>query len=104
MSEQHVPIDIIVATEGEERPEVAPGSRIDVSVDGEMYPTARLADGRYIAWWFDTEAPAPDDPMTTEWVAAPTRFLAAATLRELWEDPATFDTLTAGAGENPSPG
>jgi hypothetical protein len=28
-------------------------------------------------------------------VTAPTRFLAAATLRELWEDPTTFDQVTA---------
>lgn len=95
MSEQHVPVEITVAGEEEERPSVDTASRIDVSVDGEMYPTARLADGRYVAWWFDTDAPEPEDPLTTEWVAAPTRFLAAATLRELWDDPAAFDSLVA---------
>lgn len=99
MSERHVPIEVIVAAETDERPRVEAGSRIDVSVDGQMCPTARLEDGRYIAWWFDADAPAPDDPVTTEWVAAPTRFLAAATIRELWENPAAFDALTSGDGE-----
>jgi len=93
MSERHVPIEVVVASEGEERPQVESETRIDVSVDGEMYPTARLEDGRYVAWWFEPEAPAPDAPVTTEWVAAPTRFLAAATLRELWQDPTQFDAL-----------
>jgi hypothetical protein len=93
VSERHVPIEVVVASEGEERPQVEPETRIDVSVDGEMYPTARLEDGRYVAWWFEAEAPDPDDPATTEWVAAPTRFLAAATLRELWEDPTRFDAI-----------
>lgn len=95
MSSRHVPIEILVADEDDERPSVKEGTRIDVSVNGQMYPTAKLADGRYVAWWFDTDAPAPDDEVTTEWVAAPTRFLAAATLGELWEDPAAFDTLVA---------
>lgn len=93
MTEQHIPVEITVAGEEGERPSVDTASRIDVSVDGEMYPTARLDDGRYVAWWFDTDAPEPEDPLTTEWVAAPTRFLAAATLRELWDDPAAFDSL-----------
>jgi len=96
MSQQHIPIEIVTATGDDERPRVDDDTRIDVSVDGEMYPTARLEDGRYVAWWFETDAPAPDDPAATEWVAAPTRFLAAATLRELWEDPAAFDSLVDG--------
>lgn len=91
--ERHIPIEILVPTDDGERPAVEAGSRIDVAVNDEMYPTARLEDGRYIAWWFEADAPAPDAPETTEWVAAPTRFLAAATLRELWEDPAAFDAL-----------
>lgn len=93
MSERHIPIEILAAGEAEELPDVASNSRIDVSVDGEIYPTVQLEDGRYVAWWFNAGAPAPDDPVTREWVAAPTRFLAAATLRELWEDPAAFDSL-----------
>lgn len=98
MSERHIPIEISVATDTDERPDVDSGTRLDVSVNGNLYPTARLEDGQYIAWWFDTEAPEPDDPVTTEWVAAPTRFLAAGTLHELWEDPAAFDDLTDGDG------
>lgn len=95
MTGNHVPIDILVGDEGDERPPVEPSTRIDVSVNGEMYPTARLEDGRYIAWWFTASprAPAPEDPAATEWIAAPTRFLAAATLHELWEDPCAFDDL-----------
>lgn len=95
VGEQSVLIELLVADGDEQRPAVESGSRIDVSVDGQMYPTARLADGRYIAWWFDTSAPDPTDSVATEWVAAPTRYLAAATLGELWEDPALFDSLTA---------
>jgi hypothetical protein len=97
--EQHIPVEITVASETEERPAVEAETRIDVSVNGELFPTARLADGRYIAWWFNAreDAPAPDDPLTTEWVTAPTRFLAAATICELWEDPKAFDTLTNGS-------
>ncbi|SDN19333.1 hypothetical protein SAMN04487949_3616 [Halogranum gelatinilyticum] len=97
VGEQSVHIELLVADGDEERPDVESGSRVDVSVAGEMYPTARLADGRYIAWWFDTSAPDPTDQAATEWVAAPTRYLAAATLRELWEDPSLFDTLTQGS-------
>lgn len=95
VTEQSVLIELLVSDGEEERPTVESGSRIDVSVNGEMYPTAKLADGRYIAWWFDTSAPDPTDSVATEWVAAPTRYLAAATLGELWEDPALFDSLTA---------
>lgn len=94
MSERHIPIEISVATGSGERPSVEARTRLDVSVNGNLYPTARLEEGQYVAWWFDTEAPAPDDPATTEWVTAPTRFLAAGTLHELWEDPAAFDELT----------
>lgn len=93
MNERHVPIEITVASESNDRPCVESGTRIDVSVDGQMYPTARLPDGRYAAWWFDADAPALDDPVTTEWVVAPTRFLAAGSLHELWQDPAVFDSL-----------
>lgn len=99
MTERHIPIEISVATDPDEQPSVDPGTRIDVSVDGQLYPTARLADGRYVAWWFETDAPALDDPATTEWVAAPTRFLAAGTLHELWEDPAAFDAVTEENGD-----
>ena len=96
MSQQHIPIEIVTATGDDERPRVDDDTRIDVSVDGEMYPTARLDDGRYVAWWFDADAPAPTASATTEWVAAPTRFLAAGTLHELWENPAVLDRLTDG--------
>ncbi|QLH76489.1 hypothetical protein HZS55_03845 [Halosimplex rubrum] len=91
--ERSIPIEISVATDGDERPPVDDETRVDVEVDGQMYPTARLADGRYVAWWFETDAPELSDPVTTEWVAAPTRFLAAGTLHELWQDPAAFDQL-----------
>ena len=94
VTEQSVLIELLVADGDEDRPTVEPASRIDVSVDGQMYPTAKLNDGRYIAWWFTTTAPDPTDAAATEWVAAPTRYLAAATLGELWEDPALFDSLT----------
>jgi len=94
--EHQVPIEISVATAGDDRPPVDDETRVDVEVEGRMYPTARLGDGRYVAWWFDTDAPALEDPVTTEWVAAPTRFLAAGTLHELWEDPAAFDAVTDG--------
>lgn len=96
MPESHVPIELIVADEGEERPAVADATRIDVVVNGRMFPTVELEDGRYVAWWHDTDAPAPDDPTAEEWVAAPTRFLAAATLRELWENPVAFESLRNG--------
>ena len=90
-----VPIEITVAEESDDRPELVPDSRMDVAVRGELYPTAQLDDGRFVAWWYTADAPALDDPATTEWVTAPTRFLAAATLRELWEDPASFGQVTA---------
>ncbi|MDZ7746467.1 MAG: hypothetical protein U5K28_08105 [Halobacteriales archaeon] len=87
-------IEVTVADPGEPRPSVVSGSRLDVAVDGELYPTAELADGGYLAWWFEAvDSPAPDANVTTEWVAAPTRFLAAATLRELWADPTVFDRI-----------
>lgn len=91
--ERSVPIEILVPGAEGDRPAVEPRSRLDIVVRGEMYPTARLADGRYVAWWHDADAPAPDDSAVREWVTAPTRFLAAATLRELWEDPAAFESL-----------
>jgi hypothetical protein len=97
--ERHIPIEIAVGDDARHRPPVDDETRVDVEVDGQMYPTARLADGRYVAWWFDTDAPALDDPVTTEWVAAPTRFLAAGTLHELWQDPAAFDALGDGADD-----
>ena len=102
MSESHVPIEIIVSPDDEGGPGVEPHSRIDVLVNDRLYPTARLDDGRYVAWWFDTEAPEPDDPATTEWIVAPTRYLAAVTLRELWEDPAAFDSVRPGNGDGGS--
>jgi hypothetical protein len=97
VAEQSVLIELLVADGDEARPTVESASRIDVSVNGQMYPTAKLHDGRYIAWWFTTTAPDPTDAAATEWVAAPTRYLAAATLGELWEDPTLFDSLTATA-------
>ncbi len=100
MGEQSLQIELLVADGTDDWPRVEQRSRIDVSVNGHMYPTAKLEDGRYIAWWFDTAAPEPSDPATTEWVAAPTRFLAAATLGELWENPASFDSLTASRRAN----
>jgi hypothetical protein len=94
MGDRSVPIEVTVADEGDERPSVVDGSRLDVAVDGRLYPTAELQDGSYLAWWFAADdTPAPESEATTEWVAAPTRFLAAATLRELWEDPAVFDRI-----------
>jgi len=97
--DSHVPIEITVAEECDERPAVESGTRIDVAVRGEIYPTAELDDGRYVAWWFEAdEPPALDSDVTTEWVAAPTRFLAAATLKELWEDPRAFEDLATGGG------
>lgn len=92
--DEHVPIEVSMDA-AEADPNVESDTRIDLLVDTEAYPTARLDDGRYVAWWFDTDAPAPAEPAATEWVAAPTRFLAAGTLHELWEDPASFDRLAA---------
>jgi len=94
--ERSIPIEVAVGDDAEARPPVDDATRVDVEVEGRMYPTARLADGRYVAWWFDTNAPDLDDPVTTEWVAAPTRFLAAGTLHELWQDPAAFDHVADG--------
>lgn len=90
---QHIPVEINVVTDADRAPPVADDSRIDVSVGDRIYPTAALETGEYVAWWFEADAPAPDDPVTTEWVVAPTRFLAAGTLHELWQDPAAFDRL-----------
>ena len=90
-----VPIEVHLGA-ADERPAVEADTRIDILVETAAYPTARLDDGRYVAWWFDADAPAPTAPATTEWVAAPTRFLAAGTLHELWENPAVFDRLTDG--------
>ena len=90
-----VPIEVHLDA-ADERPAVEADTRIDILVETAAYPTARLDDGRYVAWWFDADAPAPAAPATTEWVAAPTRFLAAGTLHELWENPAVFDRLTDG--------
>jgi hypothetical protein len=91
--DRHLPVEIRVVTDADRAPPVESETRIDVSVGDRMYPTARLESGEYVAWWFDADAPAPDDPATTEWVVAPTRFLAAGTLHELWQDPAAFDRL-----------
>ena len=97
--DSHVPIEITVADGADERPAVESDSRIDVAVQGEIYPTAELDDGRYVAWWFEAdEPPSLDSDVTTEWVTAPTRFLAAATLRELWEDPRAFNDLSSDGG------
>ncbi len=90
----HVPIEVSVQAD-HEQPPVESDTRIDIFVETEAYPTARLDDGRYVAWWFTTDAPDPGDPAASEWVTAPTRFLAAGTLHELWENPAAFDALTA---------
>jgi hypothetical protein len=99
MPNRYLPIEITVAEEGDERPAVESGTRLDVAVRGGLYPTARLNDGRYAAWWFEAEnSPELDDEATTEWVAAPTRFLAAATLSELWDDPVAFDRLVTDGG------
>ena len=92
--DEGVPIEVSFDA-AEERPAVESNTRIDILVETEAYPTARLDDGRYVAWWFEADAPAPTASVTTEWVAAPTRFLAAGTLHELWENPAAFDRLTA---------
>jgi hypothetical protein len=91
---RRVDIEVLVADGSEERPEVESETRIDVAVGEELYPTAKLRDGRYVAWWFDAHAPPADAEATTEWVVGPTRFLAAATLGELWDDPRSFDALT----------
>lgn len=91
--ERHIPVEVSVGADADEQPPVEDDTRLDVSVNGQMYPTARLEDGRYVAWWFEADAPEPSAAATTEWVAAPTRFLAAGTLHELWENPAAFDAL-----------
>lgn len=90
-----VPIEVSVDAGDDERPPVESNTRIDILVGTETYPTARTDDGRYVAWWFGPDAPAADAAVTSEWVTAPTRFLAAGTLHELWENPAAFDSLTA---------
>ena len=92
---RRVDIEVLVA-DGEDRPAVEDATRIDVAVGERLYPTAKLQDGRYVAWWFDAHAPPADADVTTEWVVGPTRFLAAATLGELWEDPRSFETLVGG--------
>ena len=67
ISDSHVPIEITVADEADERPTVESHTRIDVAVQGEIYPTAEMADGRYVAWWFEAdEPPEIDSSVTTE--------------------------------------
>jgi hypothetical protein len=96
---RHVSIEIVEPPAPDESPELEPATRVDTMVKDRLLPTARLDDGRYVAWWFDTDAPGPYDAATTEWVIAPTRFLAAATFRELTEDPARFDALVSADDE-----
>lgn len=91
--DEYVPIEVSVDAAENEQPPVESDTRIDILVETEAYPTARLDDGRYVAWWFTTDAPEADDPATREWVAAPSRFLAAGTLHELWENPSALDSL-----------
>ena len=100
---RRVDIEVLVA-DGEDRPAVEDATRIDVAVGEQLYPTAKLQDGRYVAWWFDAHAPPADADVTTEWVVGPTRFLAAATLGELWEDPRSFDALVGGGDLRASSG
>jgi hypothetical protein len=95
-SEESVPIEVSFDAD-DEGPPVESDTRIDILVETEAYPTARLDDGRYVAWWFTTDCPEPDDPATSEWVTAPTRFLAAGTLHELWENPTAMKSLDANA-------
>jgi hypothetical protein len=92
---EDVPIEVSLAAEETENPPVESDTRIDILVEKEAYPTARLDDGRYVAWWFTTDCPPADDPVTSEWVTAPTRFLAAGTLHELWENPGVMESLEA---------
>jgi hypothetical protein len=96
---RHVSIEIIEPPSPDGSPGLDPATRVDTMVQDRLLPTARLDDGRYVAWWFDADAPDPYDDATTEWVVAPTRFLAAATFRELTEDPARFDELVSETGE-----
>jgi hypothetical protein len=96
---RHVSIEILEPPAPDGTPALDTETRVDTMVKDRLLPTARLEDGRYVAWWFDTDAPDPYDPATTEWVVAPTRFLAAATFRELTEDPARFDELVGGEEE-----
>jgi hypothetical protein len=90
-----VSIEIREPPEPDDTPALDRKTRVDTMVKDRLFPTARLEDGRYVAWWFDTDAPDPYDAATSEWVIAPTRFLAAATFRELTEDPARFDELVS---------
>lgn len=91
-------------TDDGELPAVESRSRLDIVVRGNIYPTARLDDGRYVAWWHDADAPDPTDAAVEEWVTAPTRFLAAATMHELWEDPAAFASLRPDAAVDDADG
>ncbi|AUV81793.1 hypothetical protein C2R22_09140 [Salinigranum rubrum] len=95
---RHVSIEIIEPPSPDGSPGLDPATRVDTMVQDRLLPTARLDDGRYVAWWFDADAPDPYDDATTEWVVAPTRFLAAATFQELTEDPARFDELVGDEG------
>lgn len=101
-SEGGIDIEILAAENADRLPRVEPGTRVDVAVVGTMYPTAKLADDRYISWWFDALAPDPDSPAVSEWIAAPTRFLAAVTMEQLREDPATLSSLLASADGEPA--
>ena len=98
-SNRQVSIEICDPPSHDDTPQLEDGTRVDTMVKDRLFPTARLEDGRYVAWWFDTNAPDPYDETTSEWVVAPTRFLAAATFRELTEDPARFDELLGGEEE-----
>ncbi|WP_204959935.1 hypothetical protein [Salinigranum salinum] len=99
---RHVSIEIREPPAPDESPRLDARTRVDTMVKDRLLPTARLEDGRYVAWWFDTDAPDPHDAATSEWVVAPTRFLAAATFRELTEDPARFDELVGAGEEEPA--
>jgi hypothetical protein len=100
---RHVSIEIREPPAPDGTPELDRQTRVDTMVKDRLLPTARLDDGRYVAWWFDTDAPDPYDEATSEWVVAPTRFLAAATFRELTEDPARFDQLLEDGNDGGEP-
>ena len=59
-ADEHVPIEVSLKADAE-GPPVESDTRIDILVDTEAYPTARLDDGRYVAWWFEADAPAPSE-------------------------------------------
>lgn len=92
-TKEHLSVEIIITGDSKGGPDIVDGSRVDVSIECQVYPTARLNDSAFVAWWFNADAPDIESSDVQKWVKAPTRFLAAGTLHEIWENPSMIDSL-----------